>query len=164
MVTKSEYLQLIQEAYNSDNVEDTYDVNCIAWTPSEPIKKKPPTLIEHTNATSIKGSAIAKIVKTSKQITVGKFLVFVKSRTIDLDGYNLLDITVYETRFKTNTGLPCNLQLKVNIVKDNRFQGRPWQKYFAKGFSGDFGKNIPENVAVDIVRWLQAITKLPAFL
>ena len=104
MVTKSEYLQLIQEAYNSDNIEDTYDVSCIAWTSSEPIKKKPPTLIEHTNATNIKGSAIAKIVKTCKQITVGKFLVLIKSRTVDLDGYNLLDITVYETRYKTTTG------------------------------------------------------------
>lgn len=161
-MTKEEYLKLIQEAYSQDDeyLDDYIEVK--AWIPSEmdpALKKKIDKKVMGGNidATNLKKTAIKKIIYTHQQITVGKFMIIAAHNT-SIDTFKL---TVYERVYKTASGLPCNMQNKVNINKDNRFNGRSW----AKEFNSTWGaKSISPTDYVDIVKWLQAITKLTCFL
>lgn len=77
-------------------------------------------------------------------------------------GANLtVDITLYHDRKKTElSGAPCKITETFSIGKDSRFATRPWLSYF----SGPHGRNIPSDVLVEIIRWMQVVKKLPAFL
>jgi hypothetical protein len=77
-------------------------------------------------------------------------------------GANLsVTVTLYHERHKTElSGAPCNIVETFNIGKDNRFSTRPWLSYF----TGCHGKRIPPDVLVEIIRWMQVVKKLPAFL
>jgi len=109
------------------------------------------------DATNLKKIAINKIIYNYQQITVGNFMI-VASQNTSTDTFNLV---IHEKVFKTISGLPCNIQNKVKISKDDRFNGKSW----AKEFNSVWGaKNISPADYVDIVKWLQAITKLTCFL
>jgi cell division protein FtsI/penicillin-binding protein 2 len=159
MLTKEEYLKLIQAAYNSENEENLEDfIDCSAWIPAEPvIKKSKPNLSGNIDVTNFKREALEKAIKKCCNITVGKFMI-VATYSSSVDTYKLF---VYERVFKTASELPCNMQNKVNIPKDNRFEGRPWRNKFNSKWGA---KDVPTETYIDIIRWLQAITKLTVFI
>jgi len=55
--------------------------------------------------------------------------------------------------------MPCSIQIKINISEDNRFQNNKITEGFNK-----FGGSVSAKTLVELMKWMQAITKLPAFL
>lgn len=162
MITKEEYLRLIQEAYSQDDEYLDDYIEMKAWIPSEmdPVLKKKiekKTLNGNIDATNLKRAAIEKIIYTYQNITVGNFMIIAAHNT----SINTFKLTIYEKIFKTASGLPCNMQNKININKDNRFDGKAWKKEFNSAWGA---KSISPTDYVDIIKWLQAITKLTCFL
>lgn len=161
-ITKEEYLKLIEEVYKeSDCFDEQPKIDDIVWMPSEsPIKRKIPIRYGSIDATNLKRDDIKKAILNRQQITVGNFLIFIKN-----EENNLLDICIYETKYKTNTGRPCKMQCKINFLKDSRFEKRPWIHHFIKNnYNLKSASDITKETLEEIIRWLQAITKLPAFI
>jgi len=168
MVTKEEYLRLIEEAIHQ---EEDYleDIDCKAWIPAEPaIKKKIPERFGSIDATKLKREAIKKVIAHCPCITVSKFLIMLStcegnndiSSIDDANKQLYYSIRIFETKYHTPSGRPCNMQYKVYLSKDIRFENRPWLKFFL----GSTALKVPEETLLDIIRWLQAITKLSSFL
>lgn len=167
--SKEEYIALCQkmldEQYGND--EDDYDtVDMNAWIPSESEAK------EKMIAASING--IIDLTKTKKSdiatnlfkctnLKIGNFSIKITrySGSPSKDGVGLtFDISIFEETSKTPSGNPCKMTYKVDILKDSRFTGRQWISYFNKYN----GSNIPTSVLVDIIRFLQVVHRLPAFV
>jgi hypothetical protein len=164
MITKEDYLRMIREAYASSNEDDLDDyIDCDAWVPAEPIVKKKvgpvSNLLSSVDATNLKKDAIERIIRRTKQINVGKFLVLIKDHFEGKD--ESFNVIIYETKNKTPTGLSCNIQVKVNMSKDSRFSDRKWKNNFKNGI---FGQKLSPEALVDVLKWLQAVTKLTCFL
>lgn len=66
-----------------------------------------------------------------------------------------------ERRFRTPSGNPCNMDYRINLHKDNRFTNRPWLNEFGPQGEAD---DVPIETVVDIIRWLQALKRMNAFL
>ena len=157
-MTNDEYLRLIQEAYRSVNEDELEDyINPESWIPSEPeIKKKAlSNIVNMIDATNLKRTAIEGIIAKSKQITVGKFMI-----TSEVNNEGTLSYIIYENITKTPSGFPCKIQTKINVEKDNRFTETNWRTLF----HGCYGRKIPINTCVDIIKWLQAMNKLICFI
>jgi len=159
-LTKEEYLKLINEILNQDkDLDDDIDIPKESWIPSEPEIK---ILIKDLNGsidfTNSKKSEIKKLLKNQEIIRIGKFMV--KLSTTDKD--NCVDIKIYEKRTVTPTGMPCNMDYTLNVKKDDRFQNCDWKSYF-QPFSTE-GIDIPREKLPDIIKYIQAVFKLPAFI
>jgi hypothetical protein len=165
MITKEEYLRLIEEAYRQDQDPSDNPIDCNAWIPAEsPLKKKLPTLIGKIDATHLKKDTLKKAIEKCQQITVGEFMIHLTGTDTDEQTkFHTYNFYIYETKHQTASGRPCNIQSKVDVLKDDRFEKRPWLNYFNR-YGTRIAQKVPENILIDIVRWLQAITKLPAFL
>jgi len=172
MMTKEEYLRLIYEAYTRDNEDEKEEY---AWIPAESeLKEKIQKLIKPSgdiNATNIKKAELSKIINKYNRITIGEFMIYIKSIVNPTDNPNIVkeattisevsiyNIVIYENKRVTPSGMPCNIQVKLNIAKDNRFQNVKWNKGFSQ-----FGGSTTSNNLVNLIKWMQAITKIPAFL
>jgi len=167
--TDQEYLELIQklveEQYN-DAVDD-YNIDKMEWIPSEPeIKQKihrasTSGMIDLTN---VKSNKLKEELLKCTNLKVGSFKVRIKryNGVPSQQGMQMtVDMEVWEERTKTPSGRPCKIDYPMIFHKDTRFKGRPWLKYFNQG---NFGSNVPIDTAVEIVRWMQALKKLTAFL
>jgi hypothetical protein len=77
------------------------------------------------------------------------------------DGTNLtVDVSLFHEQHKTKlSGKPCKMMTPFNITKDDRFANRSWLFYF----KGSHGKEIPIDILVEIIRWMQVVQKLAAF-
>ncbi len=166
-LTDQEYLELLQKIVDQqyDEAIDDYDIDKMEWVPSESeIKKKIESLNHHgmIDLTNVKSSKIKEEIKKCANLRVGAFkiaLTAVHPNPVKGDvGY---DLEVREEKTKTPSGMPCRIDYRVDLSKDSRFKGRPWLKYFNSGGCGD---NVPIDTVTDIVRWMQAVKKLSAFL
>jgi hypothetical protein len=171
-LTDKEYmelcLKLVEEQY--DDAIDDYDIDKMEWIPSEPeIKKnipKPDTwaTIDLTNVLSTK---IKEEILKCTNIRVGSFKVRIAryNGVPSQEGSKLCaDLEIKEIRTKTPSGAPCGpsgVEYSADVLKDSRFKGRPWLKYFK---DGSYAHNVPIDTVVEIIRWLQALKKLTAFL
>jgi hypothetical protein len=167
--TNKEYLDLLQrlvEQQYSDAVDD-YDVESMEWIPSEPeIKQKihqasSSGMIDLTN---VKSSKIKEELLKCTNLRVGAFKIRIKryNGVPSQKGAQMtVDMEIWETRTRTPAGNPCNIDYPMKFAKDSRFSNRPWLKYFDQG---NFAINVPIDTAVEIVRWMQGIHKLTAFL
>jgi len=72
-----------------------------------------------------------------------------------------MDITVYQEKYRTPSGAPCKMSYKMDFSQDDRFSNRPWITYFN---TQGRAHNIPVETVVEIVRWLQALKRMNAFL
>jgi hypothetical protein len=168
-LTDQEYLELIQKMVDQqyDNAIDEYDIEKMEWIPSEPeIKKK----IHRANTagmidlTNVKSTKIKEELLKCTNLKVGPFKVRIKryNGAPSQQGIQMtVDMEVWEERTQTPSGHPCRIDYPMVFYKDTRFKGRPWLKYFNQG---NFGSNVPIDTAVEILRWMQAIKKLTAFL
>lgn len=165
--TDQEYLELIQQLVDQQYEEaiDDYDVDKMAWIPAEPeIKKKLESLNHHgmIDLTHVKSNKLREEIKKCANLRVGSFKIALTSiRPNPVKGDIGYDLEIREERTKTPSGQPCRVDYRADIVKDSRFKGRPWLKYF---LNNGVGTNVPIDTVVDIVRWMQAIKKLTAFL
>lgn len=166
--TKQEYLDLIQKLVDQqyDDAIDDYDIDQMEWIPSEPeIKEK--VIKANTNGlidlTNVKSSKIKEQLVLCTNLKVGPFKIRIGryNGVPSQQGANIcLDLEVWEERTKTPNGMPCRVDFPLIFHKDTRFDTRPWLKYF----SGNMGGNVPMDTVVEIVRWMQAVKKLTAFL
>lgn len=172
--SKADYLrlceQILKDQYGDDE-PDEYGVENQAWIPSEPssdLKKKIslPSNNGVIDLTSGKKDKIIDSMYKCSNLKVGNFIIKVTAYHGEPDTYNnktyiSINISIYENKQQTHLGRTSNMLSKINPNKDNRFENRPWLVYF-KSF--DKGINIPVEEFPDIVRWLQAIGKMSAFI
>lgn len=166
-LTDQEYLALIQQLVDQqyDEAIDDYNIDKMEWIPAESeIKKKLESLNRSgmIDLTTVKSSLLKEEIKKCANLKIGSFKVTLThihpNPTKGDVGY---DLKIRETKTKTPSGQPCNVEYSADILKDSRFKGRPWLKYFK---DGSYASNVPIDTIVEIVRWMQAIKKLTAFL
>ncbi len=168
-LTDQDYLELIQKLVDQqyDDAVDDYNIDKMEWVPSEPeIKEK----IHKSNTsglidlTNVKSSKLKEEILKCTNLKVGPFKVRIKryNGVPSQQGMQMtVDMEVWEERTQTPSGRPCRIDYPMFFYKDSRFKGRAWLKYFNQG---NFGTNVPIDTAVEIVRWMQAVKKLSAFL
>lgn len=165
--TNQEYLELcraLAEAqYDSTEEEELVEME---WIPSEPPAKKrfAPNTNGTIDMTDTRSNLIRNLLWKCTNIKVGNFKIKINSYTGEPGQHGALvsmRLSVWEEKHKTPNGHPCRMDFPVNWAKDNRFTGRPWLKYFTGGYENG---TIPIDTVVDIIRWMQAIKKLTAFL
>lgn len=164
-----EYFKLIQQLLDQqyhDEETSSEDINDSAWIPSEPEAKQKLLLKEGSNLdlTTTKKDKIKDLIIDHKKssytssIKVGDFLI--KINTFDQAQIEKFNVCIYEEKHRTQTGQPCKMLYKVDVLKDARFSQCSWTSDFTTWKNG----KITVDVMIDIVRWLQAIRKLTAFI
>lgn len=170
-LTNEEYLALCQkladQQYDDDALDDI-DISKMEWMSggSESIKEKMAraSTTGCIDLTTVRSSEIKKQILLCTNLKIGKFKMRT-SRTfeglIEPTIENLtFSIEVWEEKNRTPNGMPCQMDFPMAPSKDTRFKGRPWLKYF----NGSSASKVPYDTVVEIVRWMQAVKKLTAFL
>lgn len=164
-----DFMKLMQQAIDSFNKTDEIDN-----LPDETIEMEdvyvPPPITEHKpntigsiDLTKYKKDKIRDALLKCANLRVGNFTVIISryyGMPKDEAGMSM-NIRIMEDKTKTPTGNPCRMTYDIDVFKDTRFKDRAWRSYFKSGSSG---YNIPEQTVVEVIRWLQALTKLAAFL
>jgi len=156
--TKEEYIELLEYLTNHqyDLEEPEKLEEKIDCTPIEPrVKKK--LLSNHNliDLTMVRREKLKDLILDHKNIIVGPFKISITCPRRQLTDTTVFSISIWEEEKGSK------IIRKVDVQSDDRFGKREWKKYFSKFKTGN---NIPEDDLVDIVRWLQAIHKLTAFL
>ena len=160
---KEEYLKFIMDIYNEINDDMEEVLGDVCWTYSEPPEKtKIINKLEHIDATNLKINDIKSKINKYNQISIGNFLIHIKQHEYcEINKLNLYSFYIYENIFTLPSGRSCNVLTKIDTLKDIRFKARPWLTYFKRD---RMAYQVPENTLIDIIRWLQAICKLLAFI
>lgn len=166
--SKEEYFDLVSKL--TDEQYDTLDdfpneINLISSEPPPKPKKELTIPNGIVDLTTVKKDQIKDLIFKSNTIKVYDFTIRITlfhGESSPSTGSELtVDVHLYHNIYKTPlSGKPCSMTIPFNINKDGRFKGRPWLTYF----QGPNGRNIPIDVLVEIVRWIQVVKKLPAFL
>ena len=165
--TNEEYLalcnKLLDEQY--DEALDDYDVSRMEWMPDTVVAKKKREkansngVIDLTNA---KSNTIKPQLFKCINLKVGLFKLRIRTSDDSLDDDKMLfSVEVWEERHKTPNGMPCKVDYAMDFFKDSRFKDRPWLKYFK---SGSYANGMPVDTLVEVIRWMQVVKKLSAFL
>lgn len=176
-ISKEEYLQLIEQYANEQyggeqDLSDTYDISEDAWMPAESPNKENMLRALNSNRsgsadlTNVRKDKIQEALYKCTNIKVDSFLVRIERYSGEPDkfgkGVNLtMDISIWEERYKTPSGNPCRLTCRMNLHKDDRFENRPWLHQFSQAGTAC---DIPVETVVDIIKWMQAIKRMSAFL
>jgi|ERR1035437_191717 hypothetical protein len=170
-----EYLELINRLLDEQYSDDACDlpITSDSWIPAETeIKNKISKLKENINIdlSKAKKSEILKIFTDYKQanIKVDNFRIKVESYIMHDrykedykgEGDPIFSIRVYEEKSRTPGGFPCKMEYSVDFNKDKRFSNRFWLNKLGNGF----GSNLTINETVDIIKYMQIVKKLAAFL
>lgn len=171
-ISKEDYLKLLEElSRDEDNPYDieTYPIPEEAWMPAESHAKEKMKIVNHSGTIDIlnyKKNKIQEALYKCMSMKIGRYLLKIneyhgipnkKGETADLK----MDIAVWEMKFTTPSGAPCRMEYRMNFHKDSRFATRPWLNLFsASGMADD----VPVETVVDIIKWLQVIQKIGAFL
>lgn len=167
--TDQEYMELCQklvdQQYDTDAFDD-HNIDDIEWMPAESPAKEKMLKINHNgmmDLTHVHSSKIREEIFKCGNLKVGDFKIIIDhySGVPSQEGAKLsCSLQVLGHQSRTMNGMPCNMDNGIDLKRDNRFNGRPWLKYF----TGSYAYNVPIDTVVDIVRWLQAIKKMTAFL
>lgn len=167
--TNNDYLDLLQKLVDEqyDDVIDDYDAQNMAWIPAEPEIKEKIKDVNHKgiiDLTHVKSDKIKEEIHKCGNVRVGSFKIIIRryNGVPSQQGAQLCcDLKIVGHRSKTMNGMPCNMDYDVDVTTDSRFTGQPWLSYFkVRGYAN----NVPIDTVVNIVRWLQGIHKLAAFL
>lgn len=167
---RKDYLKYLKELTNEqysfydDEEETEKDTADNSWVWAEPPAKEKMKIIVFNgvvDATELRKDQIKESLGKAKNIKVGEFTLRIR----DVYGRDplekgVLSLEVYEKRTKTPTGQPCNMDYRCDLSKDKRFASRPWLSYF----KGSWGRDVPIDTIIDIVRWMQALKRLTVFL
>jgi len=167
-LTQDEFLKIIAEIMAEENIELTSEENyCYHNDISEKvenIKNKIKRNNSVIDITLVKKDDLKSYLLKNKRFIMGKF-------TIELDKYIEEDkyrISLWEKRVITNTGQPCNIDCRINLKKDERFNQCDWIKYFCNKPIARISDNWSQAITIDevtkIVRYLQVVGKLPLFI
>ncbi len=164
---RKEYLKYLKELTDgqySFEEDDSPDVPDDSWVWAEPpAKEKMKNIIFNgmVEATNLRKVEIKDALSKAKNIQVGSFTIRIR----DFYGKNPLEkgtlsFDVFERKTRTPNGQPCSMDYRADLSKDDRFNTRPWITYF----NGSGARDVPIDTIVDIVKWMQAVKKLSAFL
>lgn len=165
-ISVDEFLRLLQsiseEDYDDHNLNNDHQIE--EYIESYDIKPKFKAndngIIDLTN---IKKEKIKEQIHKCTNLKIGNFYLRITRYYMFPmpDGLPLsMDIKLSEEKTKTPSGNPCKMNYPVLMDKDSRFSNRKWSSLFYNGIAN----NISIDLVVDIIRWLQVITKYPAFL
>lgn len=165
--TNEEYLALCQKLLEEqyDEALDDYNIADMEWIPSESeVKKKRDRA--NTNGvidlSEMKSNLIKPQLFKCTNLKVGFFKLRIRHcNEEESDDKALFTIEVWEERHKTPNGMPCKIDFPMVFAKDSRFKDRPWLKHFQGGSSA---YRLPIDTLVEIIRWMQVVKKLSAFL
>lgn len=149
-----------------DDAVDDYDIENMEWIPAESEAKERMLKVNHSgmmDLTHVKSNLIKEEIFKCGNLKVGDFKIIINhfSGVPSQEGSKLCcNLKIMQHQSRTMNGMPCNMDSVVNLNTDMRFNSRPWVKYF----SGSYANNVPIDTVVDIIRWLQAIKKMTAFL
>jgi len=104
------------------------------------------------DATSYSLEEMKNKINSFRNVRIGNF----RLQILNINA-NAMNILIFEEQKKKS----ANITVKVNPNKDSRFLGRSWVTYFNQF---NEGKNIPLEEIPNILKWLQIIHRLPAFL
>lgn len=165
-LTEQEYFELCQKVANSyydlDTVEPEPPEN--SWIPSEsPAKEKMKEMLSGSNGiidlTDANRGQVSSKIHTCSNFKIGNFLLKISKYRGEPNKNLKVDIFIYEDRKAGNYG---KISVKLDPTKDDRFQTRDWAGYFST--IQKVGKDIPIEDLPNIVRWIQAVQKMKAFL
>ncbi len=176
-LTKEEYLRLIEqfadEQYGGDNdLVDNYAILEQSWIPAESSVKEKMMRALNANRggsvdlTNVRKEKIREALPKCHNVKVGDFLIVIEDCDAEPDATGkpinmCMDLAVWEERHKTPSGAPCRINYKLNFHKDDRFDNRPWLRLFNQA---GMARQVPLDTVVDIIKWMQAIKKMSAFL
>lgn len=172
-ISKETYLKLLESLAEQDDLE-SYESTYIpeeSWIPSESRAKEEMMKARARNQGTVdclklKKDKIKEAIYKNSNIKVGEFMIKITEYHGLLDkkgvGTDLkMDLSVWQTKYKTPSGNPCKMDYRMDFSKDNRFINRPWLNYFGPGGSAH---NMPVEILIDVIKWMQIIQKLTAFL
>lgn len=165
-LTKEEYLamvaKLVDEQYGNDPIE--------FQEPKEPLKvimrgkeRTLPSLNLVIDATKYKKEEIKDAVLRAANLRIDNFLIkIIKHNYSDSeDGMPMTyNLNIYEESPHIYLNRPSKKITKLTPSKDSRMDTRPWLSYFV----GDQAHCVTLDDLLNIIRWLQAIGKMGAFL
>lgn len=160
-----EYLKLIESLLDQqyDEATDDYDVEKMEWIPSEPeIKIHQYSTSGQIDLTNVKSSKIKDELLKCVNLKVGNFKIRISryNGSPHQEGVQItLNMKVWEEHYEKSNG--SRMDRAVKFDTDSRFSNRPWLTYFNKT---NYLYGVPLDTAVDIIRWLQAIGKMTAFI
>jgi len=173
-LSKEEYLRLIESAQKDEEYDqvDSYDIPSDAWIPSEsPNKEKmlrswAASAHGMVDVLNYRKGQIQDAIYKCMNLQVGDFIIHIRRysghpKDKQLHGPLTLDISVMQEKHKTPSGAPCKMSYKFDFFQDNRFTDRPWITYFN---SAGYATNVPVEIVIEIVKYMQALRKLSAFL
>jgi hypothetical protein len=163
-LNKNDYLELLKKLLDQQYNDAEEDVEENAWIPAEsPLKDKIPIFVQSgiIDLTNAKKDKIKHQLFQSTNFRVDHFLIKLKKSTVSKIGSNLeLEIQVFEEKFKTPSGAPCRMTYRLDIFKDNRFK----DFIHLSKFKNSYASKVGSEVFVDLIRWMQAIRRMTAFL
>ena len=173
-LSKEDYLRLIESAQRDEEGYDEVEHHDMAdaWIPAESPNKE-----KMLRARAASSHGVIDVLKCRKEqirdaiykcmnLQVGEFLIHIRSynghpKDKQLHGPLTLNINVMQERTKTPSGAPCKMQYDFDLFQDNRFAGCDWiSRFNARGYAQD----VPIEIVVDIIRWMQALRRMNAFL
>lgn len=172
MISKEDYWKLIESAQEDDDDMMGMSYSEEAWIPAvSPAKEK----MDAARAASAHGmvdvlkyrkEAVQEAIYKCMNLQVGEFIIHIKRynghpKDKQFVGPLTLDINVMQERYQTPSGAPCKMSYKFDFFRDNRFTNRPWLSYFDS--SGN-AEEVPVETLVEIIRWMQALRRMNAFL
>ena len=168
---KQEYLDLIHKLLDQQYAEDeeTENIESDHWIPAEsPLKDKIPISVQNgtMDLSDAKKDKISTALRSASNFTVGHFIIKVERNLFDskrnpIVGNPTFNIELYEERFKTPSGNPCRMTYKIDIKKDSRFNQCKWVSHFSYS---NKASNVSNEIFVEVVRWMQALKRMTAFL
>jgi hypothetical protein len=171
-ISKEEYLRLLEELANEEDYgEDQEDTSVPedSWIWGESPNKEKIKKLQYQSVidvTKFKKDKIQDALYKTSTIQCHEFTIKIaayhgRPEKVTSNNDLSMDIVVWEKRYKTPSGNPCNMDFKKDFFKDNRFSNRPWLTYFSANGSAD---DIPVKTVVEIIRWMQGIKRMTAFL
>lgn len=163
-----EYLELCErlaeQYYNQD--EEIEEIPEESWIPAESeAKEKLKRMLNHNgfvDLTNASKSQVINRIHTSNNFKVGNFLIKItKFCGAPVEGIRA-DLIIYEDKTIRNKFFrDTKISVKIDPNKDMRFSSTNWKGYFN---TDKKGIDIPMETIPDIIRWLQAVQKMKAFL
>lgn len=162
-ISAEEYLKLIEDAEASEYEDDEFEAD--SFTPIENFEK-PAKTVDLSNImidlTDYKSDKIQEVLYTNIYFKVGEFIFKIDRYAASPKGNFQIRISILEKKYRTLNGNPCNMDVPIDHIRDDRFLNKPWSHYFVQTTSSY--KYMPIETGVEIIRWLQILTKLSAFI
>lgn len=155
---QQEYLALVQQLTDLQYQDDEPEAIATEWIPStSPLKEKVLGSISNKiiDLTDIKSVDIKNLISQSTRFKIGLYTLQIKINASSKSG----SISIWEEKSKTPNGMPCKVDYPLAIKRDTRFANCQWSKHFG----GHCAYNVPVDVIVEIIRWLQVSLKISAF-